>query len=170
MTDDSAGSDQSTELTPEDIAALGSDVGVLVPLVKTLSDRWKWAKIAAAVCLVFGLTGVGFGIKGTRDAADARGAAAAAQRSADAIIANRTGSRIVNCKDANTFGGFHNALLDAVEGIIRAVGEPRPERTPEQQAAAEKFVADNIAALEKTRVVIRDCSAEAVNAYYDRSD
>lgn len=161
-------------LTPEDIAQLGADVGVLVPLVKTLSDRWRWAKIAAALCLVVGLAGVGFGIKGTRDAHSAntaanraQAAAVEAQRLADEIITNRTNSRVVNCHDANTFGSFHNALLDATEGVIRAAGAPNGTRTPEEQARTDQFVAENIAALEATRVAKRDCSADSVNRYYD---
>lgn len=84
----------------------------------------------------------------------------------DAIVASRTESRAATCASDNTFITNHNKLVDAVERAAKIVSAPNETRTPEQQAAAEKFVADYDATVETSRVTLRDCSPAAIEAFY----
>lgn len=88
------------------------------------------------------------------------------RRQYDDIVATRTESRMATCHSDNTFIANHNALVDAVEQAAALVNQPNPSRTPEQQAAVDRFVANYTATVEHSRVALRDCSPEAIAAFY----
>lgn len=92
----------------------------------------------------------------------------------------RTDSRIIACEQDNGFRMAHNRLAestagndDALAAIITSVNVPNPNRTPDQQAALDAFIANaqrqidtaRTAAL-ATRLPTRDCSPDGVDAYY----
>jgi hypothetical protein len=85
---------------------------------------------------------------------------------ADAIIEARDASRIVACGTANDIAKKHNDLVDGVENTLRVATQGNGNRTPEQQARIEAFLAQQIAQYEAIKVAIRDCSPEGLRLYY----
>lgn len=84
----------------------------------------------------------------------------------EVIVSTRTEARATTCKSDNTFIENHNVLVDAVEQAAGIVSAPNAARTPAQQQAADAFVMEYIAKVEKARVPLRDCSPEAITAFY----
>lgn len=89
------------------------------------------------------------------------------KNSNDAIVATRSESRAATCRSDNTFIENHNVLVDAVEEAAALVAAPNSMRTAEQQEAADRFVAEYKAKVERARVALRDCSPEAIKAFYE---
>ncbi len=143
-------------------------------LAQSLSKRVEWLQPAAVIGVIVGLLGLGVGISGlvaassaTHDADQASISAATANASAAKISEERANSAVNLCTDFNRFATNHNHLVDNMENVIRNAATPRPDWTPAQQAAAEKFVSDNIATLETSRVPPRDCSSAVAQAFYN---
>jgi hypothetical protein len=88
------------------------------------------------------------------------------KQTTDDILAARTEARAATCRSDNTFITNHNVLVDSVEQAAAVIAAPNPMRTPEQQAGADKFVADYTATVERARVPLRDCSPGAIAAFY----
>lgn len=84
----------------------------------------------------------------------------------DDIVSARTEARAATCRSDNTFIGFHNALVDALQTSIELANVPNPSRTAEQQHAADLFFSEYKATIEQARVPARDCSPVAIEQFY----
>lgn len=84
----------------------------------------------------------------------------------DQIVATRTSTRAAACAQDNIRIDQHNALADSLQTILDLVNVPRPTATAEQQATAAAFFAESRAAVDRSRVVNRDCTTAGIDAYY----
>lgn len=93
-------------------------------------------------------------------------AATKAQKAVDGVVAARTEARTAACAQDNIRIDQHNALADSLQTILDLINIPRPTATAEQQANADKFFTEARAAVDKSRVANRSCTAAALDAYY----
>lgn len=98
----------------------------------------------------------------------------------DAVVQQRTDSRVIACQQDNIFRVSHNqlsdalvALNDALAGIISLVNVPNPARTTDQQQTLDHFIDQSNALIAAARqqglaakLPIRDCSIEGVTRFY----
>lgn len=84
------------------------------------------------------------------------------------IVQDRTSARIVACQTTNDTAKKFNGLVDAdVTTLQDAKGAIiKSGASDEQKQAAIAFYDQRIAGYEANRQQLRDCSAEAVNAFY----
>ena len=91
-----------------------------------------------------------------------------AQDAIDKANASRDEARIARCRADNDVASKINHLGDAMRNVVNLAVPSNPERTPEQQARVEEFLANSNAALDEARVPARDCSPEAIEEFYEQ--
>lgn len=113
--------------------------------------KMRWFRRAGVIGVVAGVIGIiigGFGLY-----------------EVNKIYDQRAKSRVVSCQSDNSTATRVNALNDRDQNLLRTVVKTG-SRTPEQQAATEKFVNNELAEYQKIKVPLRDCSPAAVNKFY----
>ena len=114
----------------------------------------------AVAALVVGVAGAGIGVIGLATAGEAND-------KADTILEARQVARKVACDADNENAGKINGLNDRSQDLLRDAAAGG-NRTPEQQARADQFIAEQIAKYEALKIPLRDCSSQAaIDAYYE---
>lgn len=88
-----------------------------------------------------------------------------ARRATEASNRTRAEARVASCQRDNEKALQINALGAAMGGIVDLVNVPNPNRTAEQQAALDRFLAASHAKLDAARIEYRDCTPEGIDAY-----
>lgn len=93
-----------------------------------------------------------------------------AKATGDDIIAARKDARVQSCDQDNARNDSQRASFDDVAVAIKTgasvVNTPNPNRTAEQQAAIDGFIAKSSALYTATLVAPRDCSPAGIEAFY----
>lgn len=119
--------------------------------------RSRWARTAALVGILVGIVGIAVGTGGAIFGVNA-------QTSADDIARERNDARISGCVQANV---TTQRTREALVAGVSVLDVPNPQRTADQQAALDRFIATYTAHVEAA-LPMRDCSAGGVDAYFAR--
>lgn len=134
----------------------------LVETRRSNEQRVLWLAIAGGTAVLAGVIGIAIGLAGVNTAGDARDTLAE-------FLAERTESRAVSCQAENNTAERLNALNATVGTIVQSVNTPNPDRSPEQQAVIDHFIAQALDELEHALVPLRDCSPEGIADYFENN-
>lgn len=112
--------------------------------------------------ILIGTVGTAVGIYGLSLATDAGDRV-------DAVIEARNNSRKIACESDNDGAERINALNDGFQDTLRIIAAPG-DRSPEDQAAVDALLADQLAKYEALKAPIRKCDPASLEAYYQDKD